>query len=220
MRSVPGFAAQRELETQYSRQNVIVTDLKKNGSALKSHLCGQAEGGQRAQQPYSRPHCRRAAQGRGGSSRSARGGTPARGAASGAACTRRGSEGAGCRERGDGESESVTADNSTKKKAEPARKRKEKPRKDNDAVNKQKKTVKNSDAEQSKNYADARKRRPRGAGSSSGSAASTASSNAPNRSHGAGGFEKMRGALPRPVSGPFKVTSRFGRHSFCRSFQM
>lgn len=190
-----------------------MTDLKKNGSALKSHLAAKqkeanalnsriaaliaeeqrkAEADRRAREEAER---RREEQRQAQLAREE-------------AAREQAAEKEEMREK-----ESVTADNSTKKKAEPARKRKEKPRKDNDAVNKQKKTVKNSDAEQSKNYADARKRRPRGAGSSSGSAASTASSNAPNRSHGAGGFEKMRGALPRPVSGPFKVTSRFGRHS-------
>ena len=206
-------AAQRELETQYSRQNVIVTDLKKNGSALKSHLAAKQKEANAlnsriaaliAEEQRKAEADRRAREGAERRREEQRQAQLAREEAA----REQAAEKEEMREK-----ESVTADNSTKKKAEPARKRKEKPRKDNDAVNKQKKTVKNSDAEQSKNYADARKRRPRGAGSSSGSAASTASSNAPNRSHGAGGFEKMRGALPRPVSGPFKVTSRFGRHS-------
>ncbi len=118
-------AAQRELETQYSRQNVIVTDLKKNGSALKSHLAAK-------QKEANALNSRIAAliaeeQRKAEADRRAReGGTPARGAASGAACTRRGSEEQAAEKEEMREKESVTADNSTKKKAEPARKRKEK----------------------------------------------------------------------------------------------
>mgnify|MGYP005980465087 CR=1 FL=1 len=209
-------AAQRQLETQYSKQDMIVTDLKKNGSALKSHLAAKqkeanalnsriaaliaeeqrkAEAERRAREDAER---RREEQRQEQLAREE------------AARER------AVNEEKSPEKETVIADNSSKKKAaEPARKRKEKPRKDNMAVEKQKKTEKQADRnvgkEQSKNYADARKRRPRG--TNSGSTASPAPSGLQNRSQGAGGFEKMRGSLPRPVSGSFKVTSRFGRHS-------
>ena len=205
-------AAQRQLETQYSKQDMIVTDLKKNGSALKSHLAAKqkeanalnsriasliaeeqrkAEAERRAREDAER---RREEQRQEQLARE----EAAREKA--------------VKEEKSPEKETVIADNSSKKKAaEPARKRKEKPRKDNVAA--EKKTEKQTDRkvgmEQSKNYADARKRRPRG----SGSAAAPAPSASQNRSQGAGGFEKMRGSLPRPVSGSFKVTSRFGRHS-------
>ena len=49
-----------------------------------------------------------------------------------------------------------------------------------------------------KDYASARKRRPRGEAAASSSAAD---------------FATMRGSLPRPVSGAFRITSQFGRHS-------
>lgn len=52
-------------------------------------------------------------------------------------------------------------------------------------------------AESSKSYAEARKRTPR----------------SENATAGAADFEKMRGRLPRPVAGNFRVTSRFGRQS-------
>lgn len=52
-------------------------------------------------------------------------------------------------------------------------------------------------AENSKSYAEARKRTPR----------------SENATAGAADFEKMRGRLPRPVAGNFRVTSRFGRQS-------
>lgn len=211
-------AAQRQLETQYSKQDMIVTDLKKNGSALKSHLAAKqkeanalnsriasliaeeqrkAEAERRAREDAER---RREEQRQEQLAREE------------AARER------AVKEEKSPEKEPVIADNSSKKKAaEPARKRKEKSRKETVAVEKQKKTEKqterNAGTAQSKNYADARKRRPRGAGSASGSASAPASTGSQDRSQGAGGFEKMRGSLPRPVSGSFKVTSRFGRHS-------
>ena len=207
-------AAQRQLETQYSKQDMIVTDLKKNGSALKSHLAAK-------QKEANALNSRIAAliaeeQRKAETERQAREDAERRRkeqrqeqlAREEAARER------AVKEEKSPEKETVIADNSSKKKAaEPARKRKEKPRKDN--VEKQRKPEKQTErkavTDQSKNYADARKRRPRGAGS--GSAAAPAPSASQNRSQGAGGFEKMRGSLPRPVSGSFKVTSRFGRHS-------
>lgn len=209
-------AAQRQLETQYSKQDMIVTDLKKNGSALKSHLAAK-------QKEANALNSRIAAliaeeQRKAETERQAREDAERRRkeqrqeqlAREEAARER------AVKEEKSPEKETVIADNSSKKKAaESARKRKEKPRKDN--VEKQRKPEKQTErkavTDQSKNYADARKRRPRGAGSGAGSAAAPAPSASQNRSQGAGGFEKMRGSLPRPVSGSFKVTSRFGRHS-------
>ena len=206
-------AAQRQLETQYSKQDMIVTDLKKNGSALKSHLAAK-------QKEANALNSRIAAliaeeQRKAEAERRAREDTERRREEQRQEQLAR-EEAArekAVKEEKSPEKETVIADNSSKKKAaEPARKRKEKSRKDNVAAEK-KKTEKQADrkagTEQSKNYADARKRRPR----SSGSAAAPAPSASQNRSQGAGGFEKMRGSLPRPVSGSFKVTSRFGRHS-------
>lgn len=54
-------------------------------------------------------------------------------------------------------------------------------------------------------YADARRRRPRSEGDNMKKGAMPASAG--------NGFSGMRGSLPRPVSGAFKVTSRFGRQS-------
>lgn len=77
-------------------------------------------------------------------------------------------------------------------------------------------------------YAQARKRKPRQSGapapakSESSNKAAQPSSNAtksatakPATTTASSGksFESMRGALPRPVGGAFKVTSRFGRHA-------
>lgn len=71
-------------------------------------------------------------------------------------------------------------------------------------------------------YAEARRRRPKAAGSKatgSKAAGSGSSANVPKpvkseaAQSGGRSFESMRGSLPRPVGGSFRVTSRFGRQS-------
>ena len=68
----------------------------------------------------------------------------------------------------------------------------------------------------SKDYASARKRRPRGgdAASTGGTASKATPSAASSKNRAvAGDFAKMKGALPRPVSGAFRITSPFGKHA-------
>ena len=65
-------------------------------------------------------------------------------------------------------------------------------------------------------YASARQRKPRSekpAPAKTPSKASTPAKAQPAAAADAGSFEKMRGSLPRPVSGAFRITSPFGRHS-------
>lgn len=62
-------------------------------------------------------------------------------------------------------------------------------------------------------YAEARKRTPRGNQSASNTQASSSATTASVAKPQAGGFAGMKGSLPRPVSGAFKVTSRFGQHA-------
>lgn len=61
-------------------------------------------------------------------------------------------------------------------------------------------------------FADARKRKPRGSGStSSEGSSSSGNGGSVSRSPAASGFQDMRGKLPYPTSGNFTVVSRFGR---------
>ena len=62
----------------------------------------------------------------------------------------------------------------------------------------------------SETYADVRKRRPRGGSTSSSSSSSNSSS---ATSPAPGNFAAMRGRLPRPSSGAFRVVRKFGRQS-------
>lgn len=65
------------------------------------------------------------------------------------------------------------------------------------------------DAPKNENYADARRRRPRDRREQA-SAPSAASQNLAPR----GDFAAMKGSLPKPAGGSFRVTSRYGRQSF------
>lgn len=66
----------------------------------------------------------------------------------------------------------------------------------------------------SKDYAEARKRRPRGEAQKQSSPKQSEKETAAKKpAASGGGFESSRGSLPRPTSGSFKVTSKFGRNS-------
>lgn len=67
--------------------------------------------------------------------------------------------------------------------------------------------------ERGKDYASARKRKPRsGAVTSKGTANKKNETTQPTSSS-SGNFASMKGQLPRPVSGSFRITSPFGRHA-------
>lgn len=183
--------AQNELQAQYTRQDAIVVNLKSNGAALKSHL-------QKKQAEVNALKNRVAAliaeeQRKAEAERAAR--------------------------------EKALAEEQARKERELARQEQEKARKEQELAQKDKEKEKTKEKTKEKqkektsdkakekssgqqetgtSYAEARGRRPRSSGSAQGTAAPTVSSSS---------FEGMKGSLPRPVSGSFRVTSRFGPHS-------
>ena len=96
------------------------------------------------------------------------------------------------------------------KEAEAAKRAEEESK--NLANNKDKNKDNNKDKDKGKNvdYAEARKRKPRSGDNKSGS---DNSGSAAATSASTSGFASMKGTLPRPVSGSFRVTSPFGRHA-------
>lgn len=94
--------------------------------------------------------------------------------------------------------------NKDKKKNETAKKTEKK----QDVPPVQKAETSASSSKKSSDYADARRRKPRSEG---GKKETPKQESAPTGDNGS--FEKMRGSLPKPVSGSCKVTSPFGRHS-------
>ncbi len=207
--------AQKQLETQYGKQDAIVVQLKANGSALKTHL---AQKQQEANALKGRVAALIAAEQRAAEQREAE-----RLAAEKRAAEQRAAEEKAARDRelamtpkpGKAEEAKEPAKEKPKEaKAKEQRKRRLKQSKQTQS----KQQPKQDKAEPQKNagnsgreYADARNRRPRSDASvSSGSSSASASGSKPA---GGSNFASMRGSLPRPVGGAFNITSRFGPHS-------
>lgn len=205
--------AQKQLETQYSKQDAIVVQLKANGSALKTHL---AQKQQEANALKGRVAALIAAEQRAAEQREAE-----RLAAEKRAAEQRAAEEKAARDRelamtpkpGKAEGAKELAKEKPKEtKAKEQRKRR--PKQPKQAAPKQQpkqeKTEPQKNAGNSgREYAEARNRRPR-ASAPSGSSSASASGSKPA---GGSNFASMRGSLPRPVGGAFNITSRFGPHS-------
>lgn len=234
---------QSVLQQQYGKQDAIVAELKANGKALQTHLSKKqaeanelrnrisaliAEEERRAAEERARQEAaRRAEEER--LAREERARQEAEEAKSKAEAEARAEAQAKEKEENArllAQKEKEARAGDKKAKAEAERLRKEQEKKDREAKKEEenrrkelanKKAKEKAAAEKaekeasSKNYADARKRAPR----SSGGAASTSGSSAAAKSSAsaAGNFAAMKGNLPKPVSGSFKVTSKFGRQS-------
>ena len=212
--------AQKQLETQYGKQDAIVVQLKANGSALKTHL---AQKQQEANALKGRVAALIAAEQRAAEQREAERLAAEKRAAEQRAAEQRAAEEKAARDRelamtpkpGKAEEAKEPAKEKPKEaKAKEQRKRRLKQSKQTQS----KQQPKQDKAEPQKNagnsgreYADARNRRPRSDASvSSGSSSASASGSKPS---GGSNFASMRGSLPRPVGGAFNITSRFGPHS-------
>lgn len=212
--------AQKQLETQYGKQDAIVVQLKANGSALKTHL---AQKQQEANALKGRVAALIAAEQRAAEQREAERLAAEKRAAEQRAAEQRAAEEKAARDRelamtpkpGKAEEAKEPAKEKPKEaKAKEQRKRRLKQSKQTQS----KQQPKQDKAEPQKNagnsgreYADARNRRPRSDASvSSGSSSASASGSKPA---GGSNFASMRGSLPRPVGGAFNITSRFGPHS-------
>lgn len=201
--------AQRNLEGQYRKQDAIVVELKANGTALRKHL---AQKQSEANSLKGQVAALIAAEQRAAEQReAARRAEEARKAEE----ERRAEEQRQAEERQqqlaqNNEQQEAAEKKENAKKQEPKKnEKKADSKKAADKKGKQKKTHDSGKRQSnSKDYAQARKRRPR---SESGvaSAPSAPKTSAPAK----GGFESLRGSLPRPVTGAFTITSRFGVHA-------
>lgn len=212
--------AQKQLETQYGKQDAIVVQLKANGSALKTHL---AQKQQEANALKGRVAALIAAEQRAAEQREAERLAAERKAAEQRVAEQRAAEEKAARDRElamtpkPGKAEEAKEPAKEKPKETKAKEqRKRRPKQSKQTQSKQQ--PKQDKAEPQKNagnsgreYADARNRRPRSDASvSSGSSSASASGSKPA---GGSNFASMRGSLPRPVGGAFNITSRFGPHS-------
>lgn len=192
--------AQNDLQTRFQRQDALVVELKANGRALQSHLAKkQAEANDlknrisaliaEEQRKAEAERKAREAEER----RRAEEAKKAEDARLEAQAKREAEAKAAAEKVGKSDKKKENKKNQDKKKED--KKRKE---------DKKKTDKKNS------GYAEARKRRPRSAASGNSAPAVSASA---ATSSAAGNFASMRGSLPRPVAGGFRVTSQFGRHA-------
>lgn len=210
--------AQKQLETQYGKQDAIVVQLKANGSALKTHL---AQKQQEANALKGRVAALIAAEQRAAEQREAERLAAERRAAEKKAAEQRAAEEKAARDRElamtpkPGKAEEAKEPAKEKPKETKAKEqRKRRPKQSKQTQSKQQ--PKQDKAEPQKNagnsgreYADARNRRPR----SDASVSSGSSSASGSKPAGGSNFASMRGSLPRPVGGAFNITSRFGPHS-------
>ena len=193
-------AEQRLQESQFARQNELVAKLKANGEALKTHLAQKqaeanalnnrisaliAEEQRKAEEERRRQQEAKRAE----EERLAR-------------------EEAARREAEEAKL-LASAENKESKKSDSKSKSEKQSAAEKEADKKTSTSKKESTAkkeETPKNYADARKRQPRSDNKTSASDNKTSSTSGTT-------FADMKGNLPAPASGKFKVTSRFGRQS-------
>lgn len=196
-------AEQSALKDQYAKQDALVASLRKNGDALKSHLSKKqaeanelrnriaaliAEEERKAAEERARQEAARKAE----EERLAR-----------IEAERKAAEEAAAAEK----EAQLVAGNSNKSEKKSENKKSEKKKGDKKKEEKKKSDKKVEEKKAPQEYADARKRTPRGDAATSGSKSKGSSAAT------GGNFGSMKGSLPRPVSGAFKVTSRFGRQS-------
>lgn len=209
--------AQKQLETQYGKQDAIVVQLKANGSALKTHL---AQKQHEANALKGRVAALIAAEQRAVEQREAERLAAERRAAEKKAAEQRAAEEKGARDRelamtpkpGKAEEAKEPAKEKPKEtKAKEQRKRRPKQPKPKQQPKQEKTESQKNAGNSGREYADARNRRPRSDASSPSKSSSVSAS--ASKQAGGSNFASMRGSLPRPVGGAFNITSRFGPHS-------
>lgn len=216
--------AQQTLSKQRNQQSVVVADLKSNGAALQSHLSKKqsevnelrnrvaaliAEEQRRAEEHRRAEERRRQEEARKSAEEEARR----------LKAEEERQRLAEQQQKDGSEQQNLTAQEQPKR---------EKPKKEQPKKEQSKKGVSKKDNKKSeKSYASARNRKPRNSGSiakpekiegnskSDGKKSSTkpAKQSSPVNNGENGNFASMRGSLPPPVSGAFRVTSPFGRHT-------
>lgn len=223
---------QQILQQQYSRQDALVAGLKANGQALRSHLAKKqseandlrnrisaliAEEQRRAEEERARQEAARRAE----EERKAREEAARREAEAARQAEEANRQAQLLAEEKRKESVAETAEDmaepvkATSKTVKKEKRKEQKEDKKETGERRRKKKEANAGKGKSdnvapagsvpKNYADARKRTQRGEASNSSATPASASS--------ASNFAGMKGSLPHPVSGAFRVVSRFGRQS-------
>ncbi|MDE6272668.1 MAG: peptidoglycan DD-metalloendopeptidase family protein [Muribaculaceae bacterium] len=242
--------AQKKLNEQKARQDVIIADLKANGDVLQAHLAKkQAEVNQlknqvaaviaeeqrrleeqrraEAERKRKQEEAARAERERKEKERLERERAEKerkeREAAEAARKRQAQEEIESRREREEAKKKESSAQKETPKKTEP---KKTEPKKETPKKTEPKKTEPKKETspkkESNKSYAEARQRKPRNEAPKKEEPKKTTSKKEEPRQdspkqepkqNSGGDFAGMRGALPRPVSGAWRITGKFGKHS-------
>lgn len=217
-------SAQQKLESQHAEQDAIVVELRRNGEALQSHLARkQSEANQLNSRVASliaqEEAARRAEEQRREEERRKREAEEAarKAAAEEAARRREAEEAERQRQLADASQREETPSPSKKKETPAPKKKEETPapskKKETPATKKKETPRKEEPSRKSdRSYADARRRKPRTSPTPTPAPKSKSETPAP-ATHSGSDFESMRGRLPKPVGGSFKVVSPFGRQS-------
>lgn len=216
-------AAQRILEGQYSQKDALVVELRANGAALKEHLsrkqeeanalrgkvasliaAEQAAIAKREAERRAREEVDRQARDRAERERQQ------------ALAQQRAREEEAQRQQAAKE-EAARKEQQKKETARKEQARKEQARKETAHKEQTSKTTTKTEQKQTSGnneYARARRRRPKtGQTSQQPKQTATQPKQTSTETRQASDFASSRGSLPRPVSGSFRVVSRFGRHS-------
>lgn len=216
--------SQRQLQAQYKKQDSIVAGLKQNGEALRAHLARKQSEANELRNRVSaliaeeqrKAEADRKAREKAEADRQAQLLAEKRAAERQAAALeadrKRQAEAREASERKQREAmiaQNKPAKTETKKpdKKNPDKEQPDKKQPDKKQPDKKQPDKKQPDkkADNDVSYAEVRQRRPKKESSNQSVPAAPKTNN--------GNFASMRGALPRPVSGPFRVTSRFGNQS-------
>lgn len=212
---------QARLEKQKSDQDVIVAELRRNGDALRSHLAAKQAEADRLRSEVSRLIAREQQKAAEERARREAAERKARQEAEAAEARRLAAEQEAARK-----AEAAAAQPKSEAKAQTKETKKSEGKKVAGQEQAKASDGARKGSTQGKDYAQARKRRPRSDQKKSDSKKSTptpkkmeggksaeARQGSGNTGGSGGDFASHRGSLPRPVSGSFRVTSQFGRHS-------
>ena len=212
-------ASQRELESKHQKQQRLVEGLRQNGTALQNHLSQKQSEANRLKESIAQLIAQEQAKAE--AERAAR--EKAEREAREKAARERAEAERIAREKAEAEQklkEAASADDNKnaddKKKAEADRKKAEKEKKKAEADRKK------AEKEKKKAERTARKKRNKDKKQDSASPAESSSSASGSKSTAkaaaeayvpSGNFAALRGKLPRPVEGSWRVTNPFGRHA-------
>ncbi|MDE5807144.1 MAG: peptidoglycan DD-metalloendopeptidase family protein [Muribaculaceae bacterium] len=224
---------QSKLQSQYKEQDAMVIKLKANGDALRKYLAqkqseanvlkgrvaaliAEEQRKAEAERKAREEAARKAEQQR--KEQLAREEAARKAAAEEKARKEREIAAAKAKEKADAEANSKKAKADAKKSDTASKKSKAEEKK------KAAETKENAKGGDKSSYAEARKRRPRGqkdqavekpmpAVSKGENVSKPAAPAVKNDNAGGSDFARMKGSLPRPVAGSFRITSRFGRHA-------